>query len=136
MLERLFVLVDFENSASCKQTTMFWHCFNTSHLRHILAQNRESLNTTIVEDAPNFDHSVCICSNEAIHLWKAINSDQGMLMTIKLDNFLLHVRIPHKHFKIKTTRHYNLMLFTVCHFSNCFLVAFQEFDWSFCEIFQ
>ena len=102
---------------------MLGYSANARHLRHI--SHSECLNTAVIKDRPNFNSSISICSNKAVHLWQAINADKRMLMTVKLDNLSLKVWIPDKDLKIKATAHNDLVFLGVGHFSDSLLMTLK-----------
>ena len=63
----------------------------------------ECLDAAVVVDAPKFDHALGVCCDEAVEVWKAIDSDQGVLMTIKNHDRHVQVWIPHKDVKVEAT---------------------------------
>ena len=113
---------------------MFRHSSYASNWCNIF--HVKSLDTAVVEYAPNLNHTFRVSSNEGILIRKCINSYKWMFMSIKLHDSFLKVWIPNKNFEVKTTTHYNFVFFTVRHFSHCFVMALQYLRWLLCEVFK
>jgi hypothetical protein len=131
--KRLIVLEHLELATATDESSVFWDSADTSYLVYI--RDIESLNAAIVENAPNFNHALGICCDKTVQGAKTVNADERLLVTVELHYFLFKVRIPNENFKVKTTRHYDLVLFTVGDFSNCLVVTRQSLYWLFGIVF-
>ena len=88
----------------------------------------EGLNATVVEDVPKLDHTLRVSRDEAVKVWKAVNANQWVLMTIESHDGHLHVRVPDEDIKIETATYQHLVLITVRHLTNGSIVAFQRLN--------